>query len=194
MTSSVAFPQLGIGPFDLNRVAFSIGDFNVYWYAIIITFGMILAILFAMKFAKRYQLSSDDLLDVVLWCIPTALIGARIYYVLFSIQDFLTDGKLDWGKVFAVRNGGLAIYGGVIVGFVVAYLVCRYKKIDVMAVFDIGAMGFLNGQCIRDGVILSMPRRLERLQHCLGACRLTEALRFIRLFCMKVYGIYSDLF
>ena len=107
MTSSVAFPQLGIGPFDLNRVAFSIGDFNVYWYAIIITFGMILAILFAMKFAKRYQLSSDDLLDVVLWCIPTALIGARIYYVLFSIQDFLTDGKLDWGKVFAFRNGGL---------------------------------------------------------------------------------------
>lgn len=148
MTSSVAFPQLGIGPFDLNRVAFSIGDFNVYWYAIIITFGMILAILFAMKFAKRYQLSSDDLLDVVLWCIPTALIGARIYYVLFSLEDFLTDGKLDWGKVFAFRNGGLAIYGGVIVGFVVAYLVCRYKKIDVMAVFDIGAMGFLIGQCI----------------------------------------------
>ena len=78
MTSSVAFPQLGIGPFDLNRVAFSIGDFNVYWYAIIITFGMILAILFAMKFAKRYQLSSDDLL-VYSYCID------RCTYLLCTV-------------------------------------------------------------------------------------------------------------
>lgn len=147
-TNSIAFNGIGIGPFELNKVAFSIGNFDIYWYAIIITFGMILALLFAMRFCKRCGIKSDDVIDIVLWCVPTAIIGARLYYVLFSIQDFITDGKLDFSKVFAFRDGGLAIYGGVIVGFIVAFFVCKYKKIDMMAMFDIGAMGFLIGQCI----------------------------------------------
>lgn len=148
MSNKIAFERLGIGPLDVNKVAFSVGGFNIYWYAIIITAGLALAVLFCSRFVKRYGMKSDDVIDIVLWCGPFALIGARLYYILFSIQDFLTDGRLDIGKVIDVRSGGLAIYGGVIVGFVTAYFVCRYKKIDTMAMFDAGAIGFLIGQCI----------------------------------------------
>lgn len=149
MSNQIAFEGLGLGPFQVNKVAFTLGNFHVYWYAIIITLGMALAIVFACQYSKRRRgIKSDDIIDVVLWGVPFALIGARLYYIAFSIRDFITDGSLDFGKMLDVRSGGLAIYGGVIAALITAFLVCRFKKIDVLAMYDIGALGLLIGQCI----------------------------------------------
>lgn len=145
--NTVSFPGLGIYNLEINRVAFSfsIGDneISIYWYAIIITFGMILAMLFAMWKAKDFGLTSDNMVDVALWGVPAALIGARIYYVLFRLDKFETM----W-EMINFRNGGLAIYGGVIAGFLTALIYCKKKKIPVFAMFDLGALGFFIGQII----------------------------------------------
>lgn len=143
MVNTIEFSKLGIGPFDVNRVAFSLFGIDIYWYAIIITAGMLLAIFFAARNAKNVGLTSDNVLDIALIGIPTSVIGARLFFVLFTLDQY----KSFW-DVFDIRDGGLAIYGAVIVAFIDGFVYCRVKKISVLALFDLGAMGFLIGQSI----------------------------------------------
>ena len=140
----VEFPNLG-WEFDISR-GFTIFGFPIYWYAIAITLGLALAFVYAMKNAKGYGLDSDRMLDVALITIPFAFVGARLYYVLFS-------GRLDWYledfvRILNVRDGGLGIYGGIIVAFLVGPLACRWRKVNILAMFDVASLGFLIGQGI----------------------------------------------
>lgn len=138
----VSFPGLGID-LTINRVAFSIFGFDIYWYAIIIMTGFILAVVYAAYNAKRFNIEIDPLIDVVLVGLVCGIIGARIYYVIFRLDIY----KNFW-EMINIRDGGLAIYGGVIAAFVSGVIMCRVKKMEVMPVFDIAGMGFLIGQGI----------------------------------------------
>lgn len=139
---NVQFPGLGL-EFEIDRVAFSIGNFSIYWYAIIILTGLILAVVYAYSRSDFFGIRRDPMFDVVLVCFVCAMIGARLYYVVFSGQKY--DSFLD---VINIRDGGLAIYGAVICAFLSGVLACRWRKIRTMAMFDVAAIGFLIGQGI----------------------------------------------
>ena len=142
----IGFPKLGIYDLSIDRVAIK-GIFgtgvNIYWYAIIITVGMILALSFCMWRAKDFGLKSDNIIDVALWGVPLALIGARVYYILMRLDRF--DSFWD---MINFRNGGLAIYGGIIAAFLTGLVLCKIKKINVLALFDCASLGFFIGQLI----------------------------------------------
>lgn len=145
----ISFPGL-FGKWQINpdAVAIHIGH-GIYWYGIILAAGMLFGLLLCMKQAKRFGLTQDNVLDLVLWCVPFCILGSRIYYVLFYLDLFKnTDGSFNWGKAVAIWDGGLAIYGTVIVAFVIAFLYCRKKKIKLGAMTDLCVMGLLLGQSI----------------------------------------------
>ena len=106
---NVQFPGLGIS-LNIDPVAFSIGDFSVYWYGIIIGIGFILALYFALKNLKNFGIKSDDFIDCVITGFIFGIIGARLYYVIFK-WDYYSQ---NLNELFAIHNGGLAIYGGII--------------------------------------------------------------------------------
>ena len=143
MINVISFPGLGL-EFTINRVAFSIGNFNVYWYGIIIAIGLTLALLYGISECRKVGLNPDDFYNMVLICIPTAIICARIYYVIFSFDMY----KNDLLSVFDIRNGGIAIYGGIIGTFLAIFIYCRIKHIKLGIPLDILAVGLLIGQAI----------------------------------------------
>lgn len=135
----------------LNPVAFSIplgsGKWDIYWYGIIIAAGFLSALIFALKNAKSFNLNSDRMLDVVLVSTPVAILSARAYYLIF-------DGEKTGGikEFFGFGNSsgfsGLAIYGGVIGAFLAGAVMCKIRKVKILDMFDIAAVGFLLGQGI----------------------------------------------
>lgn len=148
MINTVSFPGLGL-ELTLNRVAFSPFGFPIYWYAIIIVTGFLLAWGYCSHKGPKFGITSDDVVDMLIFAVPLALVGARLYYILFYLDLFRNaDGSLNFGKMLEVRDGGLAIYGGIIMAVIVLWCVCRYKKISFAAFADLGAFGLLIGQCV----------------------------------------------
>ena len=148
MTYHVQFPGLGL-EFTLDRVAFTVFGMPIYWYGILIALGVVLALWFCMRQRTKYGISEDNLLDGVLWGVPLSVIGARVYYVIFYLSEFRnTDGSLDWGRVIAVWDGGLAIYGGVIVAIATCYVLSRVRHFKLGALTDLVVMGLLIGQTV----------------------------------------------
>ena len=137
----VTFPGLGLS-FDINPVAFSIGDFQVYWYGIIIGLGFLLALIFALKNLKYFGIDKNGFIDCVLVGLVCGIIGARLFYVIFKWDYY--QNHLD--ELLAVHNGGLAIYGGVIGGLLGGCIVAKIKKLPIPAILDVAVMGFLIGQ------------------------------------------------
>ena len=138
----VSFPGLGI-EFTIDNVAFRIGSFEIYWYAVIILCGFMLAVFYAFRSGRRFGVNTEDMIDVVLVGLICGIIGARLYYVIFHIESFhsLSD-------VINIRDGGLGIYGGVILAFVGGGLMCKRRNIHLFSMFDLVGMGFLIGQGI----------------------------------------------
>lgn len=144
MKTHVEFKNLGIDLL-LNRraVEFDALGGGIYYYALIICAGFILAWLYINREEKKYS-KSDDLLNMVLFGLPAAVVSARLYYVIFSFADY-KDSPLD---IFKVWNGGLAIYGGVIGAALTVFIYCRVKKLSVIHYLDLLAMGLLIGQSV----------------------------------------------
>lgn len=140
----IEFPNLWGLKFEIDRVAIQVFGIPIYWYGIIIAAGFMSAILLAMKDCKNYGLDQDIILDLVLYTVPAAIIGARLYYVAFSWNEF----KDDFWSILNTRRGGLAIYGGVLAALGTAYLFARWKKIDVSRLFDFGVVYIPLGQAI----------------------------------------------
>ena len=141
---TVAFPGLGIENFEVNPVAFTLFDkIEVRWYGIIITLGIILAFSYCAFRAKQEKISFDDLLDIAIFTVIFGVIGARLYYVLTSLDKY--DSLYS---MIAIWEGGLAIYGGLIAGALTIFLVCRYKKINLMKMFDSVAPGVMIAQAL----------------------------------------------
>ena len=142
--NAVSFPNLGIGQIKLNPTAIRITDnISVQWYAVIIVIGIITAYFVCDRVRRRFEISSDDFLDCLLYTIPVAFIGARLTYVLGDLESFHS-----FYDVIAVWNGGLAIYGGVIFAAISVFVICRIKKCDWRSMLDLMAIGLLIGQII----------------------------------------------
>ena len=142
MTNLVQFPGLGL-EFNINRVAFTIGGLGVYWYGVLIATGFLLALVFAFRYAVDFGIDADRLVDVVLVGSVCAVICARAYYVIFSPVPYES-----FADMIDIRQGGLAIYGGVIGAAVFGGLACKWRKLPILPTFDLVAMGFLIGQSI----------------------------------------------
>lgn len=143
MMNTVSFPGLGIGEFTLNPEAFSIGSISVKWYAICICLGLVLAFLYGERKAEYFGINNNDFLDLVLIGVPSGLIGARVGYILMDLDAFPT-----FQSMISVWNGGLSIYGGLIAAFIAIALTCKFKKINMLGVFDLAATGILIGQIL----------------------------------------------
>ena len=142
--NQISFPGLGLN-FNINPVAFTVLGKSIYWYGIIIAVGFLLAFTYGIRRCKEFGVKSDDLIDVALFALPSAIIGARLYYVIFSgNSDYINHP----GQIFAIWNGGLAVYGGIIAALTAAYFVCKHKKISKLAILDIAGLGLLIGQGI----------------------------------------------
>ena len=139
---TVSFPGLGIGEFSFNKVAISLGSIQVRWYGIIMVTGIILAFLYAYYRSKHERVSFDDLLDYAIFTVISGIIGARLYYVITSGQQY------TFGEIFAIWNGGIAIYGAIIGGAASLLCVSLYKKIKWQKVFDMVCPGVMIGQII----------------------------------------------
>ena len=141
--SAICFPMLGNLTIDPPSY-FTVFGFKVYFYGVIIALGFILGIVCCTRICARFGIKEDDMYDTILVIIPTAIIGARLYYVLFELDRYLANPA----EIFALRDGGLAIYGGVIACIFALWLVCRHKKIPLPAMLDVIVFGLLIGQII----------------------------------------------
>ena len=151
----VSFPGFGIEPFHMDRVAFSIGKLDVYWYGVIITVGMILAVAYALYHAKIDRVKSDDIIDLALALIICGVIGARLYYVLMKLDTYIVTGGTFWENLcdtfvgmINIPGGGLAIYGGIIGGFLAGIVVARRKHIRFPVIADIAGPSVIVGQIV----------------------------------------------
>ena len=142
MTHEITFPNLGL-EFTVNTVAFSIGNFNVYWYGIIIAVGFLLALVYASFSCKKMNIDINRLFDVVIVGLIAGVICARLFYVIFYPGDKYLKNPAE---IFRIHDGGLAIYGGLIGALVFGSLMAKVRKLKVAAVLDIASLGFLIGQ------------------------------------------------
>lgn len=148
MMGTVSFPGLGL-EFQLNRVAFHVGSWPVYWYGIIIAAGFLLAVMYCTRQAPRFGIRQDDIIDMLFFAVPLAIIGARVYYIIFYPELYRRgDGSWDFGAMVRIWDGGLAIYGGVIMAILTLLVFCKVRKIKFLAFADLGSYGLLIGQMV----------------------------------------------
>jgi phosphatidylglycerol:prolipoprotein diacylglycerol transferase len=128
----------------LDRVAFSIFGIDVMWYGILMALGMIIGTLLAIKEGKRVGIKEDDILDLAIVAIPSGLIGARLYYVIFN-WDYYSQ---NISQILNFRGGGMAIHGALIGGILAGYLFSRYKKMSFFKLADTVIIGVPLAQAI----------------------------------------------
>lgn len=141
--TAIAFPHLGV---YLDNVPknFTIFGFTIAYYGVVIGIGMAAGLFAALRVAKKYGYDTELIWDFFLYGIIFGLIGARIYYVIFS-WDYYKNNLSD---IFKLREGGLAIYGGVIAAFLTLFIFCRKKKVNYFTMLDICVPGLVLGQAI----------------------------------------------
>lgn len=150
MEKIVTFPGLGL-EFHVNPIALSITEnFGVHWYGAIIAVGFLLAVLWCSRQRERFGIKQDDIYDLLIAAVPLCIIGARLYYVIFEFDSYYTVGNLKQTLINIIRiwDGGLAIYGGIIMAILTALVFCRLKKIKFLSLADLGCMGLLIGQLV----------------------------------------------
>ena len=141
--SDIIFPHLGISIRNLP-MGISIFGFEIAFYGIVVATAMLVGYLVADFTAKRFGVDQDKLMDFAIIVIILAVIGARAYYVIFHWDSF-KDAPLS---VFNLRTGGLAIYGGVIVAIITAFVYCRVRKLKIGSFVDVCIPGLIIGQSI----------------------------------------------
>ncbi|OMF29438.1 prolipoprotein diacylglyceryl transferase [Paenibacillus sp. FSL H8-0259] len=128
----------------INPIVFSIGSLPVHWYGLILGLGALAGLFLAIQEGKRYNIPQEFFMDMLLLGVPSAIIGARIYFVAFKWEDY-KDNLLD---IFKVWNGGIAIYGALIGAIICGIIYFRYKGYPFWRIVDICAPGLLAGQMI----------------------------------------------
>ena len=156
--SKLSFPGLGIGEYEVNKVALSLfdGKVEIRWYAVIITLGIVLAALYVWFRFKENGLKSNDFLDLAIWVIVCGIIGARVYFILFKLNDYIVTYHDNFFQNFGesikrmldVASGGLAIYGGVIAGGLAAFFVAKRKKLNIFQILDFLAPAVMMAQSL----------------------------------------------
>ena len=127
-----------------NPVAFTVFGLEIMWYGIMIAAAMVLAVIITYRRAPIHDISSEKTLDFVLICIPMGVIGARLYYVIFDWSYYAGD----FYKMINIRNGGLAIHGGLILGFLTAVILCSLWNVRPVNLLDLVAPSIAIAQSI----------------------------------------------
>ena len=141
--SAISFPFLG--GWTVNPPAsFSLFGRDIYLYGVMVALAFLVGILLCARFAPKFGISPENFYDLVLWVIPLSILGARLYFVIFQADYYLSH----LAEILAVWEGGLAIYGGLIAGFLTTFVFCRCKKISFPAMLDVLSFGVLPGQAI----------------------------------------------
>jgi len=144
--TEISLPLFGEG-FVINPPdSINVFGFSLYIYALFITAGFLLAGLYMYKRRNAFNLTQDNVLDMIILAVPCGIVGARIYYALFNLSDYVGPG--NWLNIFRVRQGGLAVYGGVIGGAIAFYIYSRVKKIPIGKLLDAAGFGLLIGQAL----------------------------------------------
>lgn len=126
-----------------SRIAFSLFGVDVYWYGLLIVIGMIVAVLLSANEFKRRGYDPEIIYDIALWILPAAVIGARLWYVLFELDKY--DSILE---MINVRDGGLAIQGGIIFAVFIGYIYSKVKKLNLVKITDVIMIFLPLGQAI----------------------------------------------
>lgn len=128
----------------MDPVAFQVFGLEVRWYGILIASGVLIGAILALREAKRVGLNEETLMDFLLWEVPLCLVGARLYYVIFS-WDMYKDNPIE---ALNIRNGGLAIHGAIIMAIIVAVIFTRIRKIDFWTIADVCGPSLILAQSI----------------------------------------------
>lgn len=139
----IEFPKLGIR-FDLNPEIFTIGIFHVHWYGVIMALAFLIVVIGVIKDAPKFDLNQDHMIDLVLVTVPVGILGARLFYVIVNWEYY----SVNLSEIYKTWNGGMAIYGGIILGLIAIYLFCRIKKISALHVLDHITVYLVLGQVI----------------------------------------------
>ena len=142
---NVSFPKLGINNLKISPIAFNIGNTSVRWYGIFIAVGFILGLLYILKRCTEFKLKKSNIENLVVICFIFSIIFARLYYVIFYPGDYYIKNPL---KVFCINEGGIAIYGAIIGGFIAAWIYSLVSKRNFFSILDLMSMGLLIGQSI----------------------------------------------
>lgn len=143
MTRSISFPNLGIYLENVGK-SITVFGFEIAYYGMIIGIGVVAGILMAVYEAKRTKQDPDTYYDLAMYAVVLSIIGARIYYVIFSWDSYKDDPL----SIFNIRQGGLAIYGGVITAIIVVFVFARVKKLSFGQMTDTAGLGLILGQII----------------------------------------------
>ncbi len=141
--TQIAFPGLGIDMFSIDPVAIRLFGLEIRWYGLIIVTGIILAFSQAFYRSKREGFTKDDMLDLFIYAVLCGVVGARLYYVLTSL-----DRYDNFWQFFEIWNGGIGIYGGIIGGCLGIFAVCKVKKKSFIRAFDMASPAVMVGQII----------------------------------------------
>lgn len=128
----------------MDRVAFSIFNINIYWYSLFILTGVVLAYFLITNESKKHNIDSNTILDLIFYTILIGVIGARIYYIIFNFDYYLTNPS----EILKIYNGGLAIHGGVIFGIIFVYFYTKKKKLNFLRILDICAPALIIAQAV----------------------------------------------
>lgn len=140
----ISFPMFGKS-FTINPPAyFSIGSFKIYYYGVIIAAGFLLAVIYCSRRSRQFGITQDNIIDMLILAVPMAVIFTRLYYCIFNWSYYAANPA----QILNFRDGGLAIYGGIIGAVLAVYIFCRYKKIPTGAMLDMGCFGLLIGQAV----------------------------------------------
>lgn len=128
----------------MDPVALRIFGIEIMWYGVLIAFAMLTGTILAIMEARRVGFDENHILDIILYSVPSAIIGARLYYVVFQWQEY----RNNLLQILDIRSGGLAIHGGIIGGMIAAYIYTRIKNISFLKVADICIPSIILGQAI----------------------------------------------
>ena len=146
--NTVSFPGLGL-TLPMDPIALRVLGWPIHWYGVIIALGFLLAVGYCSRVSHRYGITQDDMMDMLLYAVPLAILGARLYYVIFYLDLYRGEnGSLDYRGMIRIWDGGLAIYGGILTAVAVVLVFCLRRGIRVLAFWDLGAFGLLIGQAV----------------------------------------------
>ena len=128
----------------MNPIAFYIFGISIRWYGVLIASGMALGITIAKNNCSYRDISFDTLLDIVLISLPIGIVGARLYFVLFQFGDY----KNNLIDIFNIRQGGLAIHGGIFFALIFAYILTKYKRVSFLKVADVAVPSIIIAQAL----------------------------------------------
>ncbi len=128
----------------MDPIAFEVFGLSIRWYGILLSAGILIGILLAYREAKKLGYNPEIIIDLALWCVPMAVVGARAYYVIFEWNYY----KNNLGEIINIRGGGLAIHGALIAAVATGYIITRIKKLSFWEMADIAAPSIIIGQAI----------------------------------------------